>query len=1173
MKHLYKYIFLLLLINELTNAQRLKLIKADILESKTIKKESVKLLNGNVEFQKGLINLKCEKGLYKEKKEIAQLYNNVKVSKKNLLLNCDSIIFYAKDNKLESTGDPKIQDDEYSLFTDTLIYFTELDSGVALGNAELFQNNQKKIADKIEYKKNPKSNNVSYKATGNVFIEDSVINAFCGMAIYNNDTQKTILDIKPKIIDSVQTLYGEKIIMSYNNKILKNIYIPKNARANTILLGYKQLDSDSTNLKNKTKFNDIMTSNSLIGFFNNGLLDSLKLSGMATTTYHVFEDSLFKGKNEASGDTIKMNFDDKKLTNIYVKGGSMGEYIPDTISNKLKSPLIYSAEKIDYYVASEETELIGNAKVNHEYTELEAGYMKVNWPRKILNALPINQDSIYKSIKPKIIENNRDPMIGNEMIYNLETKRGKIIYGKTTADDGFYKGKEIRNEDNKIVYIQNSIFTTCDLDTPHFHFESNKMKIVQNDVVIARPIILKISQIPIFGIPLAIFPHQGGTRHSGWIMPGYGESKSRGQFIDGLGYYWAPNDYWDSKLTLSFGDRQGAVLNILNQYRLRYKFNGRLFIRNQQFLSESEDIISLKENRNSNFLIRWNHSQILRNNQTFNANTTYSSNGEYNRKYGLDLAQRMDQKATSNATYTKRWPKSKNSISLNFYSNEDLLAKEKTDKNSNYYVKPSRAGSQINITNTTFPKFSFRHGQSNLIPSKNDINKWYNNINWNYGFNYTSKDRNYYESTYIDSLEDFDWKRNKNNEIIDTLFIDKGWTHTASINMPSKLFKYITINPRVTLKSSWVYRTFDKKWNEQDSLFQSIEKDGFDTRTTGSFSINANTKIYGAFPIPIGPLKVIRHVASPSIGYSWTPDFSKPLFGQDLGYFEKKINPITQEETNHDRFSGTMAGSTPKNERKNINLSLNNIFQAKMMHNEEETKVDLLSWRLSTSYNFAADEFNLSNLRSSIRSKIFGKLNLDLSMTHDFYAYNLDTGQRQMKFNKNENGILSPRLINARLSTGIRLSDKSLKEKNKISLEDSTNINTDISGPGINNNPNNFNSINSRNLWSSNLSISYNINSSNPLNINKTFWINTSTNIQITKSWKLAYRARFDMIEKDLVSQNISLRRDLHCWEFSLNWTPGGLGQGVYVKINVKSPSLKDLKVEKKGGQYSKSPF
>ena len=55
------------------------------------------------------------------------------------------------------------------------------------------------------------------------------------------------------------------------------------------------------------------------------------------------------------------------------------------------------------------------------------------------------------------------------------------------------------------------------------------MKIIQDDVVIAKPIVLKIAEIPVFGIPLAIFPHQGGKRHSGWIMPAYGESKSRGQ--------------------------------------------------------------------------------------------------------------------------------------------------------------------------------------------------------------------------------------------------------------------------------------------------------------------------------------------------------------------------------------------------------------------------------------------------------------------------------------------------------------------------------------------------------------------------------------------------------------------------------------------------------------------
>ena len=48
-------------------------------------------------------------------------------------------------------------------------------------------------------------------------------------------------------------------------------------------------------------------------------------------------------------------------------------------------------------------------------------------------------------------------------------------------------------------------------------------------------------------------------------------------------------------------------------------------------------------------------------------------------------------------------------------------------------------------------------------------------------------------------------------------------------------------------------------------------------------------------------------------------------------------------------------------------------------------------------------------------------------------------------------------------------------------------------------------------------------------------------------------------LKLSLLHWSVSLNRDLHCWELSLNWTPGGIGQGVYVRLNVKSPSLKDL--------------
>ena len=105
------------------------------------------------------------------------------------------------------------------------------------------------------------------------------------------------------------------------------------------------------------------------------------------------------------------------------------------------------------------------------------------------------------------------------------------------------------------------------------------------------------------------------------------------------------------------------------------------------------------------------------------------------------------------------------------------------------------------------------------------------------------------------------------------------------------------------------------------NYFLKSTENGFATRTTGSFSLNSSTQIYGLLAIPLGPVKAIRHVLSPSIGYSWTPDFSKPIFGKDLGYF------LTKTDTNnnvvyHDRFSGSLGGNTPKSERKTMTFSL-----------------------------------------------------------------------------------------------------------------------------------------------------------------------------------------------------------------------------------------------------------
>jgi hypothetical protein len=65
-----------------------------------------------------------------------------------------------------------------------------------------------------------------------------------------------------------------------------------------------------------------------------------------------------------------------------------------------------------------------------------------------------------------------------------------------------------------------------------------------------------------------------------------------------------------------------------------------------------------------------------------------------------------------------------------------------------------------------------------------------------------------------------------------------------------------------------------------------------------------------------------------------------------------------------------------------MHISVNNVFQAKIINGEKEVKQDLFSWRMSV-----ADEFQWSNLNSSVRANINRKLNLDFSMTHDWYEF------------------------------------------------------------------------------------------------------------------------------------------------------------------------------------------
>jgi hypothetical protein len=319
--------------------------------------------------------------------------------------------------------------------------------------------------------------------------------------------------------------------------------------------------------------------------------------------------------------------------------------------------------------------------------------------------------------------------------------------------------------------------------------------------------------------------------------------------------------------------------------------------------------------------------------------------------------------------------------------------------------------------------------------------------------------------------------------------------------------------------------------------------------------------LYGTFfPHKFGVL-AFRHVMTPSFSLQFRPDFSDPRYG----YYETLVdtNGVIHQL---DRFGNTIFGGTSRGGSESASFSVYNIFQMKTGSEEKPKKIDLFTLNLSGGYNFKADSLRLSSLVSSLRSQPSRTTSLLLSAGFSPYQTFPGTGRVINRWLAQKNPCQPLRLTNLNSSFTFRLNSRMFKPKKRAALDTVRRTAPSLPVP-----PDRFSAEENRgtgNLpWSANFSLTYNLSKYNPARPTQTFWLNMNSSWQVTKNWKLNYSIRFDLKQNRVVSQNIVLYRDLHCWEARLIWYPTGPYRHFYLRINIKSPLLKDLKIEKRSGR------
>jgi lipopolysaccharide assembly outer membrane protein LptD (OstA) len=829
------------------------------------------------------------------------------------------------------------------------------------------------------------------------------------------------------------------------------------------------------------------------------------------------------------------SFSALQIDSLAVRPDSLAAGKDSVSSSRIDSVVNYAAEdSIVFTFNDKEMKLFGKSDVKHKDISLKSERIDVNWNTNQLEAYGVldstkanRTDSLKErySGTPVMIE-GADTYDGWKISYNFKTQKGRVTIGETSQDQGYYTGEQIKKIDRDMLFIANGYYTTCELGHPHFYFYSPEMRVTVRDKIVARPIYLYLSDVPIFALPFGVFPSQGGRR-SGIIAPTFVDKGSRGTGLEHFGYYWAMSDYTDFTLLgdwLTSGTWRAAPTF---RYAKRYDFSGSLSGYYQRTIEN--------ESKDDNFVNRADYFANLTHNQSFNPTTrmdvnfTFASSENYRR--ALTLNEYLNQEITSNATLSKNWEGTNSSMSMNIRRTQNLV----TGSITNTLPSISYSLSQI---------YPFRGKKSGS--ASNGDRPWYEMISMNYNSQYQHVDN-----------------RTRSNDTLPfTTYNRQGVNHNLSFGASPKA-GYFTVSPSFSYNEKW----YDKSQvvTGIDSVSRTpiiVDRNAFHAVRTFSMGVSASTKLYGIFQPPIPGIAGFRHTLTPSLSYNYTPDFSEAKWGYYQRYTDKN-----GKEQKFNRYQKEIYGGPSGGESQSISLSVGNVFEMKTAAKdttEKEQKFQLLNGGGSVGYNFAADSFQLSDLALNYRTDIGQYLNIAGNSSYRFYQYDRTAQRRINKFLfESGKGPIEMTNFSINLSTSLKGEKKTAETEQQVNdsirvAESERNKQFD-GGQGIYDNDVPDFSI----PWNLSLSLSYGLNQENP--DRKTKYANISGNLgfNLTENWRFTAQSSYDLIQKKVAAPQITIFRDLHCWEMNFQWTPIGYTAGYRFEIRIKAPQLQDIKLTK----------
>ena len=436
----------------------------------------------------------------------------------------------------------------------------------------------------------------------------------------------------------------------------------------------------------------------------------------------------------------------------------------------------------------------------------------------------------------------------------------------------------------------------------------------------------------------------------------------------------------------------------------------------------------------------------------------------------------------------------------------------------------------------------------------------------------------------------------KQNEIFKKSLIKdwrNGMRHSVPVSATFNLFNVLNITPTINLTDRMYTTKVRRQWDPNAAAEVCDTSYNFYNVWDFNASIALDTKIYGFWQPArfLGDkVKMIRHVLTPTVSFSGSPDFSSPFFGYYGTYQYPGVNGEMMQRK-YSMFPNSLFGVPGEGKTGMVNVSLANNLEMKVKTNDSigEKKISLIeNFTVSQSYNFAADSLNWSNINTSLMLRLVKNFNLNLSAVWDVYTYQLNAAGNPVRVNiprwKAGKGL--GRLSSTGTSFSYTFNNDTFKRKKKSDSQDEN--------PDSPQTQSNRQNANMRRLsedqsggegdmvfnpdgymkwevpWSLtlNYSISYGYGAFNKQKMEYdskiTQNLSMSGNIRPTKNWNFSFTASYNFDTHKLAYMNCNISRDLHCFTMTASFVPVGPYKSYNFHISVNSSLLSDLKYDKR---------